>query len=92
MSILACSDNDNEVGYLNKLDQDIKNLDVLDDFTSENKEVQRRHGGTAPYTLGDHVARYMLGPVFPAYDKVPCCQPTPLHRPTHHCTQQLDGF
>ncbi len=58
-------------GYLNKLDAEIKNLDVLDDFSSELKEVQRRHGNAnVPYTLGDHVARYMLGSVFDAYDKL----------------------
>ncbi len=46
-------------------------MDVLDDFTSELKEVQRRHGNAnVPYTLGDHVARYMLGSVFDAYDKL----------------------
>lgn len=69
VSILACSDNDQEVGYLNKLDAEVKNLDTLDDFESEKKEVVRRHCfQNVPYTLGDHVARLFLGSIFPAYD------------------------
>ncbi len=83
VSILACSDNDRDVGYLNKLDREIQNLgtavvvvvvaaaaapflilaDVLDDYQSELKEVQRRMGPAVPYSMGDHVARYLLGAV-----------------------------
>ena len=34
----------NVVDLVNKLDAEVKNLDVVDDYASELKEVQRRHG------------------------------------------------
>ena len=71
VSILACSDVDSEIGYLNKLDATIPHLDVLDDFASERKEVARRNPEWgANYSLGDHVARYFLGSVFAKYDAI----------------------
>ena len=56
LGILACSDNDKDVGYLNKLDKEIPHLDVLDDYESERKEV-RHITKFATYSLADHVAR-----------------------------------
>lgn len=70
MAILACSDNDDDVGYLNKLDKEVKNLDVLDDYQSEKREVLKAQGQNFKYTLGDHVVRYMLGPIFKKYDQL----------------------
>ncbi len=71
VSILACSDVDSEIGYLNQLDKTVKHLDVLDDYKSEKKEVSRRNPAFGEmYTLGDHVARYFLGSVFVKYDQL----------------------
>jgi len=69
VSLLACSDNDDEVGYLNALDDRLPRLDVLDDYHSERREVQRVQGNV-DYTLGDHCARMLLGAVFDKYDKL----------------------
>jgi hypothetical protein len=69
VSILACSDNDSEIGYLNQLDDEIPNLDVLDDYISERNEVHKVKGAV-DYTFGDHCARMLLGPVFPKYDNL----------------------
>ena len=69
VSILACSDVDEEIGYLNNLDATIPHLDVLDDYVSEKKEVGRRNPAFKEcYSLGDHVARYFLGSIFDKYD------------------------
>ncbi len=71
VSILACSDVDSEIGYLNKLDATVPHLDVLDDYASEKREVARRNPAFKDcYTLGDHVARYFLGSIFDKYDKL----------------------
>jgi hypothetical protein len=71
VSILACSDNDAEIGYLNKLDRDVGSLDVLDDYKSEKKEIGRKNKMFAEqYSLADHVARYFLGSVYAKYDKL----------------------
>jgi len=71
ISILACSDNDKDVGYLNKLDSAVPHLDVLDDFKSERDELKRVNKEIAKfYSLGDHCARYFLGAVYDKYDKM----------------------
>lgn len=70
VTILACSDDDDEVGYLNGLDASIDRLDVLDDYASERREVQAVQGAHADYTLGDHCARMLLGSVFEKYDNL----------------------
>ena len=50
VSFLACSDNDNDVGYLNELDTNVPNVDTLDDYISEKIEVL---GFKAKKTLKD---------------------------------------
>jgi hypothetical protein len=71
VSILACSDDDSEIGYLNKLDATVPHLDVLDDYLSEKKEVAKHNKAFKDsYTMGDHVARYFLGSIFEKYDKL----------------------
>ncbi len=71
VSILACSDVESEIGYLNLLDKVVKHLDVIDDFRSEKKEIARVNPffGSV-YSMGDHVARYLLGGVYDKYDKL----------------------
>jgi hypothetical protein len=69
LSVLACSDQDSEIGYLAELDAKIARMDVLDDFKSEREEVWKAMG-QVEYTKGDHVARMLLGPVFPKYDRL----------------------
>jgi len=39
VSFLACSDRDEDIGYLNVLDRKVPNVDTLDDYLSEKKEV-----------------------------------------------------
>jgi hypothetical protein len=71
VSILACSNVESEIGYLNNLDATVPHLDVLDDYASEKREVARRNPSFGEaYTLGDHVARYFLGSIFEKYDKL----------------------
>ena len=70
ISFLACSDNDSDVGYLNKLDKEIPNIDTLDDYTSELKEVKKAQGKKFKYTFGDHIVRLLLGPICPELDKL----------------------
>jgi hypothetical protein len=69
MICVACSDVDAEIGYLNKLDKDVDFVDVLDDYTTERKSVEKR-AGYQFYSLGDHCARMFVGPVFSKYDSL----------------------
>lgn len=68
ISFLACSDQNDDIEYLNILDKNVPNVDTLDDYLSELKEVQKSQGANYKYSLGDHVARLLLGPICPELD------------------------
>ena len=70
VSFLACSDQEEDVGYLNKLDVKVPNIDTLDDYQSELKEVLEAQGSQFKYTFGDHVIRLLLGPLCEELDKL----------------------
>ena len=70
ISFLACSDNNTDVDYLNELDKTISNIDTLDDYKSELKEVQNVQGKNFKYSLSDHIVRLLLGPICPEMDKL----------------------
>jgi hypothetical protein len=70
VSILKCSNNDNETGYLDKMDKELTNLDVIDDYFSERSEVLQKQGPNFQYTPGDNIARLLLGSIYPKYDKM----------------------
>ena len=73
VSFLACSDQEFDIGYLNDLDKSIPNVDVLDDYNSELKEVQNAQGKEFRYTFGDHIVRLLLGPLCPELDELDEC-------------------
>jgi hypothetical protein len=71
ISILACTNNDDEVGYLNAADNKKAHLDVTDDYRSEREEVQRKAPNlasnfTRPYWQG----KIILGPIYPDFDNL----------------------
>jgi hypothetical protein len=69
----CCSIDDNDcIGYLNNWDKVLPNLDVVDDYRSERKEIQARQGKEFPFSFGDvchhemtyHVFTYMASSLF----------------------------
>ena len=62
-SIIACTDQDDSMEYLNRMDRSLKHLDVVDDFRNEKKEIARKRGSTFPFSYGDYVAKAMIGSV-----------------------------
>ena len=70
ISFLACSDQDEDVGYLNILDKKVPNVDTLDGYLSESKEVKSVQGIKYTYTFGDHISRLLLGPICPQLDSL----------------------
>lgn len=70
VGILKCSNNDAETGYLDRMDRELVNLDVIDDYLTEKAEVQSKQGRNFNYTTGDQVARFLLGPIYPKYDNM----------------------
>ena len=70
VSFLACSDQDQDINYLNYLDRKIPNVDTLDDYNSELIEVKNAQGKNFRYTFGDHIVRLLLGPLCPELDSL----------------------
>jgi len=70
VSIIKCSDRDNETGYLDKMDRELINLDVIDDYASERNEVLAKQPRGFTYTPGDNIARFLLGSIYPKYDNM----------------------
>lgn len=51
---MHCSlDDDDCIGYLNDWDKKMPNLDVVDDYRNEKREIQHRQGKQFPFSFGD---------------------------------------
>ena len=70
ISMLACSDKDEEVGYLRQLDESVNHLNVQQPYPAEAERVAQVQGPEFPYSPGDHIVRLLLGPVFPQWDEL----------------------
>jgi hypothetical protein len=70
VSILACTDDEDSIGYLNKIDRDIPGIDVIDDYRSETQEIQKHQGKSFKFSFGDYVVKGMLGPIDPYFDSL----------------------
>lgn len=62
-NIIACTDEEESINYLNKWDKSIFNLDVVDDFRTEKKQVQKIKGPQFRFNYGDYVVKCLLGSV-----------------------------
>lgn len=63
VSIVACTDDEASVGYLNKLDRIVPGIDVVDDYDSERKEIFKIQGPKFPFSFGDYVVKTLLGSI-----------------------------
>jgi uncharacterized protein YegL len=68
VSIVACTDDNDSISYLNNMDKQIKNLDVVDDFRNEREEVRARFGPHYPFSYGDYVVKSLIGSIDPELD------------------------
>ena len=69
-SIVACTDDDDEVEYLNRWDIEIPNLDVVDDFRNERAEIKGIKGADFHFTFGDYVVKSLIGSIDPELDNM----------------------
>ncbi|TPX59474.1 hypothetical protein CcCBS67573_g09087 [Chytriomyces confervae] len=65
---LACTDNDAEIEYLNEWDVELPNLDVVDDYNTERRQILAIQGNSFPFSRGDWVCKMLLGPIDPEID------------------------
>jgi hypothetical protein len=68
--IVACTDDDKSIGYLDKLDKKIKYLDVCDDFLSETKQIKKIQGSAFSFTFGDYIVKILLGSIDHSLDQL----------------------
>ncbi|RMZ97569.1 von willebrand factor [Brachionus plicatilis] len=68
-NIIACTDEQESIDYLNKWDKSIPNLDVVDDFRSEKKQILKAKGSKFRFSYGDYVVKCLLGSVDKTLDK-----------------------
>ncbi|CAF4173672.1 unnamed protein product [Adineta steineri] len=63
ISIIACTDDKASMVYLNNWDEKIPDLDVVDDYKSEKKEIRKRRGRTFAFSFGDYIVKILLGAI-----------------------------
>ncbi|CAF4130320.1 unnamed protein product [Rotaria sp. Silwood2] len=79
VTIIACTGNykivqynpfndDECMSYLNNWDKDIPNLDVVDDYRNEKKEILSYQGKSFPFSYGDYVVKILMGGIDPWFD------------------------
>lgn len=61
VNIVITTDNKETVSYMNRWDKEILNLDVIDDYNSEKREVKLRKGLQHHFSYGDYVCKCMIG-------------------------------
>ena len=70
VQIMACTDEEAVMDYLNRADDSIQRLDVTDDYASEREEVLKAQGRSFAFSRGDWIVKAMLGPVLPYFDEL----------------------
>ncbi|UJR20797.1 hypothetical protein I4U23_023910 [Adineta vaga] len=70
VTIIACTDDDNCMAYLNNWDTTIPNLDVVDDYKSEKNQILDCQGQSFPFSFGDYVVKILMGGVDQWFDQL----------------------
>ncbi|KAJ3136370.1 hypothetical protein HK100_001747 [Physocladia obscura] len=65
---LVCTDDDYEIEYLNEWDNVILDLDVVDDYFTERRQIIEVQGSQFPFSRGDWVCKMLLGAIDPEID------------------------
>lgn len=68
IQIMACTGDDDAVGWLNELDAQFKEVDVTDDYYSEMMEVLKKAKLVTKFSRADWCVKAMLGPVSQKFD------------------------
>lgn len=68
VQIMACTSDQDAVGYLNEIDEKFGKVDVTDDYYSEMQEVVMKARKRPQFTRGDWLMKAMLGPISQKFD------------------------
>ena len=67
-TVLACTDEEESMDYLNNWDKNLPRLDVVDDYRSEKKEILNAQGSHFHFSYGDYVSKSLIGSIDPTVD------------------------
>lgn len=70
IQIMACSNNEDEIAWLNEIDQQSDLIDVTDDYYNEKRRVMAIRGDDYAFTRSDWLVKAILGPVDKSVDNV----------------------
>ena len=70
IGLMACTDKEECIRWMNEMDVEVKNVQVMDDYFSEKKEVYDHHGGYFLYNLGVYFTAGLLGPIDSVLDNM----------------------
>lgn len=78
VQIMACTDDDDSIAYLERVDKNVPRVDVCDDYITEKREILNVQGHGFHFSFGDYVVKALLGPVDSYFDgldepKKVCC-------------------
>jgi hypothetical protein len=68
MNFVACTDNDAEIAWLNRMDK-YPGIDIVDDYNSEHIEVLRA-GRVKTFTYSDYVVKACIGAASKVIDRL----------------------
>jgi hypothetical protein len=63
IGFLACTDQDDQVEYLNDIDRQYSEIDVNDDYYTEFRQIQRTQGTGFLFSYGDYVVKAIAGSI-----------------------------
>jgi hypothetical protein len=70
VSMIACTDDEQAVEWMNEADERIPNVDTSDDYASERAEILQAQGPRFPFSFGDYLTKCLLGPIDPTFDSL----------------------
>ncbi|CAF1226567.1 unnamed protein product [Rotaria sordida] len=68
VTIIACTDDDQSMDYLNDWDKEIPNLDVVDDYRNEKQQILKCQGNDFPFSFGDYIVKILMGGIDQWFD------------------------
>lgn len=70
VSFVVCTDNEDDVEYLNSIDRSVPNVDVTDDFKSELAQIRMKKGPEYLFNYGSYVLKILCGAIDPSFDSL----------------------
>ena len=61
VSIVSCTDDSFSLNYLTDWDNEIRNIDIVEDFENERIKVHTANTDYVSFTFGDYIAKILLG-------------------------------